>query len=69
VDVASRAEIYRVIDQLAQRKKGLIVVSSSLSELVQISDRIAVMRRGRLGPARPARELDEQSLLAEATGS
>ena len=69
VDVSSRAEIYRLIDELAQRKKALIVVSSSLTELIEISDRIAVMRRGRLGPARPARELDEPSLLAEATGS
>jgi ABC-type sugar transport system ATPase subunit len=34
-----------------------------------MADRIAVMRRGRLGAARPAAECDEASLLAEAVGS
>jgi ribose transport system ATP-binding protein len=40
-----------------------------LPELLGICDRIAVMRRGRLGPARPAAELDARAVLREATGA
>jgi ribose transport system ATP-binding protein len=43
-------------------------VSSYAPELLGICDRIAVMCRGRLGPARPAEQLDEHALLLEATG-
>jgi ribose transport system ATP-binding protein len=45
------------------------VVSSYLPELMTLCDRIAVMRRGRLGPARPTAELDEHALLSEASGA
>jgi ribose transport system ATP-binding protein len=68
IDVGSRADIYRLIDDLAARGKAVLMVSSYMPELVGICDRIAVMVRGRLGPARPARELTEHALLLEATG-
>ena len=68
IDVGSRADIYRLIDELAARGKAVLLVSSYMPELVGICDRIAVMVRGRLGPARPARELTEHALLLEATG-
>lgn len=69
VDVRSRAEVYRLIDELAVAGKAILVVSSYLPELLGICDRIAVMRRGELGPARPVNEVDEHSLLLEATGA
>jgi ribose transport system ATP-binding protein len=69
IDVRSRAEIYRLIDELALAGKAVLVVSSHFPELLGIADRIAVMRRGRLGPARAASELDEHGLIAEATGA
>jgi ribose transport system ATP-binding protein len=68
IDVGSRADIYRLIDELAARGKAVLLVSSYLPELVGICDRIAVMVRGSLGPLRPAREVSEQALLLEATG-
>ncbi|HYP87132.1 MAG TPA: sugar ABC transporter ATP-binding protein [Polyangiaceae bacterium] len=68
IDVGSRADIYRLIDELASRGKAVLLVSSYLPELVGVCDRIAVMVRGNLGPARPANELTEQQLLLEATG-
>ncbi len=68
IDVGSRADIYRLIDELAARGKAVLLVSSYMPELVGICDRIAVMVRGRLGPARPARELTEHALLLEAAG-
>jgi ribose transport system ATP-binding protein len=68
IDVGSRADIYRLIDELAVRGKAVLLVSSYLPELVGVCDRIAVMVRGKLGPARPAHELTEHALLLEATG-
>ena len=73
VDVASKAQIYRLIDALArgavgQRPKAVLMVSSYLPELLGICDRVAVMTRGVLGPARPAGEWTEHELLLAATG-
>jgi ribose transport system ATP-binding protein len=69
VDVASKAQIYGLIDELAVSGKAVLMISSYLPELLGVCDRIAVMRRGQLGPARPARELTEHALLTEATTS
>jgi ribose transport system ATP-binding protein len=69
IDVASKAEIARVCDSLASRGKAILLVSSWLPELLGMADRIAVMDRGRLGPARPASQCDSASLLREAVGA
>ncbi|MBI5864162.1 MAG: sugar ABC transporter ATP-binding protein [Planctomycetes bacterium] len=76
IDVGSKAEIYRLIDQLAigdpttgRAPRAVLMVSSYLPGLLGICDRIAVMCRGRLGPARPAAECSEHSLVLEATGT
>jgi ribose transport system ATP-binding protein len=66
IDVASKAEIYRAIDALAREGKAVLLVSSYLPELLGICDRIAVMARGQLRPARAASSWTEESLLAEA---
>jgi len=66
VDVASKVEIYRLLGELAQGGKALLMVSSYLPELLGICDRIAVMHRGVLGAARPASEWTEHSLLEAA---
>jgi len=70
IDVASKAQIYQLIDQLVsgQRGKAVLMVSSYLPELLGICDRVAVMHRGRLGPARNAEELSEHQLMLLATG-
>jgi ribose transport system ATP-binding protein len=69
IDVASKAQIGRIVDDLAARGKAVLLVSSALPELLQMCDRIAVMCRGRLGPARPASEFDAEALLREAVGA
>ena len=68
IDVGSKAQIYRLIDDLACKGKGVLVVSSYPPELLGICDRIAVMNRGILGEARPAASWDEHSLMMTATG-
>ena len=74
IDVASKAQIYALIDGLVadapdRQPKAVLVVSSYLPELLGLCDRIAVMCRGRLGPARKVAEVTEHSLMMEATGA
>jgi len=69
VDVASRTEVYRLIDELAKSGKAVLMVSSYLPELLGVCDRIAVMHRGVLGPARCTGELTQERVLKEATGA
>jgi ribose transport system ATP-binding protein len=67
IDVGTKAEIYRLMGELAARGKAILFVSSYLPELLGVCDRIAVMSRGRLGQARPAGEWSEAALLEAAT--
>jgi ribose transport system ATP-binding protein len=69
IDVGSKAQIYQLIDDLARAGRAVLMVSSYLPELLGVCDRIAVMCRGRLGPARPVAELTEHEIMLEATGS
>jgi len=69
IDVGSKAQIYRIIDELACAGKAVLMVSSYLPELLGVCDRIAVMCRGVLGPARPVAEVDEHQIMQEATGA
>jgi ribose transport system ATP-binding protein len=76
IDVASKAQIYGIIDRLATGcpekgigPKAVLMVSSYLPELLGVCDRVAVMCRGRLGPARPVGEWSEHGLMMEAVGS
>ena len=66
IDVGSKAEIYQIINDLA--KKGVvIIVSSELPELLNISDRIIVMREGFVTGEIRANEADEESVMKLAT--
>ncbi|HEX4611963.1 MAG TPA: sugar ABC transporter ATP-binding protein, partial [Urbifossiella sp.] len=68
VDVGSKAEIYRLIGELAAAGKAVLVVSSYLPELFGVCDRIAVMARGVLGPARTVGDWTPEQVIAAATG-
>ncbi len=68
VDVGSKAEIYRLIGELAAQGKAVLLVSSYLPELLGVCDRLAVMARGRLGAARPVAEWTPEQVMAVATG-
>jgi ribose transport system ATP-binding protein len=76
IDVGSKAQIYRLIDQLAagdpgsgRKPRAILMVSSYLPELMGVCDRIAVMCRGVLGPARPVGQTNEHQIMVEATGA
>ncbi|MDR3634550.1 MAG: sugar ABC transporter ATP-binding protein [Isosphaeraceae bacterium] len=68
VDVGSKAEIYRLIGELAAQGKAVVMVSSYLPELFGLCDRLAVMTRGVLSEARPVGEWTEDAVMHVATG-
>lgn len=67
IDVASKAQVLALVRELAGKGKAIVLVSSQLDELVATCDRIAVLRRGELDPARPATDWTEAKLLLEAS--
>jgi ribose transport system ATP-binding protein len=69
VDIGAKQNIYRLIDELANSGKAVVIVSSYLPELLGTCDRIAVMCRGVLGPALPAQECTEHQIMLAATGA
>jgi ribose transport system ATP-binding protein len=64
IDVGTKAEIYRLMGELAAQGKAVLFVSSYFTELLAVCDRIAVMSRGRLRDIRSTREWSEESILA-----
>jgi ribose transport system ATP-binding protein len=69
VDVGSKAQIYEAVARAADGGKGVLMVSSYLPELLGVCDRLAVMSRGRLGPARPVADWTPQTVLEAAIGA
>jgi ribose transport system ATP-binding protein len=63
VDVGARAELYQVIRRLADEGVGVLLVSSEVPEVLGLSDRVLVMREGRVVHEAPADELDEDTVL------
>lgn len=64
VDVAAKAEIHRLVRQLAASGTAILMISSEIQELLTLADRILVMRTGRL-----VAELDGASATAEQIGA
>ena len=48
IDVGAKYEIHRLVDELAQQGKAIVMISSELPEVLGMSDRILVMRSGRV---------------------
>jgi ribose transport system ATP-binding protein len=69
IDIGSKAQIYEAIAASAARGKAVLFVSSYLPELLGLCDRLAVMSRGRLGPARPVREWTPDAVMEAAIGA
>ena len=66
IDVGAKAEIYRLLNDLAASGKAIIVISSELPEVLRLSHRIAVMCEGRLTGILPGGASQEQ-IMALAT--
>jgi ribose transport system ATP-binding protein len=68
IDVGAKVEIYRLINKLAAEGKAIILLSSSLPEVLGMSDRILVMWRGAITAEFDAREATQEDIMFAATG-
>lgn len=68
VDVGAKAEIYRLIDSLAESGIAIMLISSEMPELLALADRIVVMHGGRLSDPIEKSEASEERILNAALG-
>jgi len=66
IDVGARAEIYRIVQELAGSGVAVLMVSSDLPEVLGISDRMLVMREGQISREFSRREANEEDVLRHA---
>lgn len=67
IDVAAKAEIYEIINDLKKRGIGVIIISSEMPEVMGISDRILVMCNGRITGEVDPRTVTEEKIMTAAT--
>ncbi|SMB90054.1 glucose ABC transporter ATP-binding protein/galactose ABC transporter ATP-binding protein [Pasteurella testudinis DSM 23072] len=63
IDVGAKYEIYQLIMELANKDKGIIIISSEMPELLGITDRIMVMSNGKLAGTVNTKETSQQEIL------
>lgn len=63
IDVGAKAEIHRLMGQLAQQGLAILLISSELPELLGMADRIAVMRGGKIAGVLSAKEATREAVL------
>ena len=69
MDVGAKAEIHRLMSELAGEGLAILMISSELPEILGMSDRIAVMHGGTIvGDARPRRRPPRRAILELALG-
>jgi L-arabinose transport system ATP-binding protein len=66
IDVGTKAEIYRLVEELAAGGIAILLISSEMPELLGLTDRILVMAGGRIVGEMPTPEATEQKILALA---
>lgn len=68
VDIGARRDIYRILDDLAQKGSGILLASSDLEEVVGVCDRVYVFSRGHIVAHIEGLEISQASVLAAAAG-
>jgi len=68
IDVGTKAEVHRLMSELATRGVAVLMISSELPEVLGMADRVLVMHEGRLTGELSRAEADEESVVRLATG-
>ena len=68
IDIATKAEVHRLLVRLAREGVAILMISSELPEVLHIGDRILVMREGRLTAEFGHADVTEEKIMAAATG-
>jgi rhamnose transport system ATP-binding protein len=67
IDVATKADVHRLINQAASEGKAVLMISSELPEVLGMADRIIVMREGRQVAELSRKEATQEKVIAAAT--
>jgi rhamnose transport system ATP-binding protein len=68
IDVGTKAEVHRLLEELAGQGVAVLVISSELPEVLRLANRILVMREGRVAAEFAHAEASEEAIVAAATG-
>ena len=69
IDVGTKAEVHRLLSELAAEGVAVVMISSELPEVLGMADRVLVMREGRLVAELSRAEATEQAVMVAATGA
>ncbi len=67
IDVGAKEEIYQLLSELVAEGKSVIVISSDLSEVLRVADRIVVMSQGRITGELSNAEANQENIMELAT--
>lgn len=68
VDIGAKAEIYALIDKLAQGGISVILISSEVPEVIGMANRVLVMNKGKIVCGLMAKDCSQEVLLRAASG-
>ncbi len=69
VDIGAKQEIYRLMEELAEKGVAILFVSSEMEEVLSMSDRVIVMHEGRITGELQRDQLSEEAIMQLATGN
>ena len=69
IDIGAKAEIYRIIGQLAEQGKTILMVSSELPEILGLCDRVIVLHHGRISGEFERSQFNQERILKAAMGN
>lgn len=67
IDVGAKSEIYKLLNDLAQQGKAIMMISSELPEILRMSHRVLVMCEGRITGEIPIKEATQEKIMQYAT--
>lgn len=67
IDVGAKGEIYRLLDELAEQGKSIIMISSELPEVLRMSHRVVVMSEGKISGILEAEDASQEKIMELAT--
>ena len=69
IDVAAKAAVHQLISELAAKGHAIVMISSDLPEVLSMSDRVLVMREGRIAGSLYRSEATQEKIMGLATGA
>jgi len=68
IDVGAKAEIHKLLDELANQGVAILMISSELPEIIAMSDRVLVIYQGRIRAELQGKRINEEEIMRYATG-